>query len=232
MLLDRSLAAILATALTTTIGLGTAAADVNVPATSGTAKGITGGALLGAEAVLLVEAAFDVQPVWAYIAGGAAGGIAGGVGGYFIEQNVSAKTSMLMLAGGMLLVIPTAVAVASARAYEVPADYVEDRRPSDEPVAEPPAPDSPTPVAPSVQGQPGGTSSQRVRVRRLRSAPTAPAQLYSVVAPPALIGLEPERMMLSMPAIEVSDVYSGEELRQYGIAQETQVKIPVLSYTF
>src|SRR6188768_1734364 len=47
---------------------------------SPTGKGIAGGALLGGELVLVTEAAFKVQPAWAYIVGGVAGGVAGGVG--------------------------------------------------------------------------------------------------------------------------------------------------------
>jgi hypothetical protein len=78
---------------------------------SPTGKGITGGALLGAEAVMLVEAALDVKPAWAYIVGGLAGGVAGGVGGWAVEDGGDARVSMFLLAGGMALVIPTTVAV-------------------------------------------------------------------------------------------------------------------------
>ena len=105
---------------------------------STTGKGIVGGGLLGAEVVLATEAAFKVQPGWAYLVGGVGGAAAGSVGGYFIEQDASPKTTMLMLAGGMALVIPTTVAVLSATAYEPPASYTQDRPPADEPVAEPP----------------------------------------------------------------------------------------------
>ena len=66
---------------------GTAQADEVSP----TGKGIAGGALLGAEAVMLVEAAFKVKKKWAYAVGGGVGAIGGGVGGYFVEQNGDAK---------------------------------------------------------------------------------------------------------------------------------------------
>ena len=72
---------------------------------SPTGKGITGGALLGAELVMALEAAFGVQDTWAYVGGGVAGAAAGGVGGYFIEQGSDAKPSYYMLAGGMALII-------------------------------------------------------------------------------------------------------------------------------
>src|SRR5688500_758071 len=107
---------------------------------SPTGKGIAGGILLGAELVLLVEAAADVEPAWAYVVGGLAGAAGGGVGGYFIEQEGEPKLPLLMLAGGMALAIPTTVAVLSATAYEPPLEYVEDEPPADEPVADPPRP--------------------------------------------------------------------------------------------
>jgi hypothetical protein len=218
-----------ALALATTLGPGHAQAEDNLPTSpSGPVKGIGAGALLGAEAVLLVEAAIDVEPAWAYIVGGGAGAVAGGVGGYFLEQEVSAKTSMLLLAGGMLLIIPTVVAVASARAYEPPADFVEDRGPTDMPVADPPAPESAPPVAPSTQG--GSAKAQPKPVRRLRRA-HAP-ELYAAVAPSALIGVKEELLTLHMPEVQVRDVYTAAELRQYGISQATEVSIPLVSYSF
>src|SRR3954468_19223070 len=127
---------------------------------STTGKGIVGGSLLGAEVVLATEAAFKVQPGWAYLVGGVGGAAAGGVGGYFIEQDANPKTTMLMLAGGMALIIPTTVLVLSATAYEPPASYTQDRAPIDEPVAEPPTPaTSPTPAdAPAPAPVPSTTT--------------------------------------------------------------------------
>ena len=104
------------------------------------AKGTIGGGLLGAELVLVVEAAFDVQPTWAYIAGGVGGALVGGYIGNKIEQDQSPRVSMLLLASGLTLAIPTTVAVLSATAYEPPANYTQDTVPPDEPVADPPQP--------------------------------------------------------------------------------------------
>ncbi|MGC4066886.1 MAG: hypothetical protein QM784_20065 [Polyangiaceae bacterium] len=95
------------------------------PSSSG--KGIVGGTLLGAEVVLLTEAAFDVSPDWLYYVGGGAGAIGGGIAGYYLEGSggLSAKGNMYLLAAGMLLAIPTTVAVLSATAYEQPAEYTQ-----------------------------------------------------------------------------------------------------------
>jgi hypothetical protein len=117
--------------------------------TSATGKGTVGGALLGAEAVMLVEAAADVKQGWAYGLGGGLGAVAGGVGGFFAEDSGDAKLSLYLLVGGMALVIPTTVAVLSATAYE-PVNYTEDKPPpADEPVAEPPQGGAPPATAPS-----------------------------------------------------------------------------------
>src|SRR5690349_12725881 len=93
---------------------------------SPTGKGVVGGALLGGELVMSVEAAFEVQPAWAYILGGVAGAAGGGIGGHFVEQQSSPRVPMLMLAGGVAFAIPTVVAVLAATAYTPPAGYLQD----------------------------------------------------------------------------------------------------------
>ncbi len=146
---------------------------------STTGKGIVGGGLLGAEIVLATEAAFKVQPGWAYLVGGVGGAAAGSVGGYFIEKDASPKTTMVMLAGGMALIIPTTVAVLSATAYEPPASYTQDRAPADEPVAEPPQPNgAPTPAPAPATTSPSGNE--------VTAPPPAP-----VVSPPATTDAPP-----------------------------------------
>ncbi|HSU40782.1 MAG TPA: hypothetical protein VLJ38_14480, partial [Polyangiaceae bacterium] len=142
-------------ALAATLVTGTAAAsDVGKTEASAKGKGITGGALLGAELVCSVEAVAGVKSPWAYVGGGVLGAAAGGVGGYFVEQNASPRASMLLLAGGLTLVIPTIVGVLSATAYRPPANYLTDRPPADEPVANPPQPDLASPAPPGVTPAP------------------------------------------------------------------------------
>lgn len=198
------------------------AAD-NISEVPATGKGIVGGALLGAEAVMLTEAALRVKPWWAYAVGGLAGGVAGGVGGYFAEQGGDAKLSMYLLTGGMALAIPTTVAVLSASRYEPPASYTEDSAPLDEPVAEPPQPDGS-----AASARPAPTSAHRPA--RLREA--RPVEVATPAAPPALIGLSADALTLGVPAVEFREVFSREELFVYGVSQKTQVRVPVLSYVF
>ncbi|MEZ4221199.1 MAG: hypothetical protein R3B13_09725 [Polyangiaceae bacterium] len=195
-----------------------ARAEDNVADVPATGKGIVGGALLGGEVVMLTEAAFRVKPWWAYAIGGVAGGVAGGVGGYFAEQGGDAKLSMYLLTGGMALAIPTTVAVLSASRYEPPANYTEDHGPADEPVAEP-AQAEPPPAAEA----PAPTSRRATPPARLQSLPAAP---------PSLVGISPEALTLGVPAVEVRDLYTREDMFRYGVTQKAEVRVPVLSYVF
>ena len=202
---------------------------------SATGKGITGGALLGAEAVLLSEAILDVKPGWAYLVGGILGAGAGGFGGYYAEQQDSAKLSLYLLAGGMALAIPTTVAILSATAYEPPADYTEDRGPVDEPVPEPPQPEGAAPAPPSAAPPPAGAQSRIVPARRRAAHARAAVRslhLRAPVLPPALVGLDRGYLTLSIPAVEIRDVYSRREVFEYGVKQRTEVRIPVFGAVF
>ncbi|HEY1537204.1 MAG TPA: hypothetical protein VGF76_24455, partial [Polyangiaceae bacterium] len=152
----RTQSSFLATLTLATLSLATLSAHAETTEVSTTGKGVVGGTLIGAEVVLTAEAAFKVQPTWAYVVGGLGGGAAGGIGGYFIERDASPRVTMFMLAGGMALIIPVTVAVLSATAYEPPASYTQDRAPADEPVAEPPAPAGTNP-APPTSTTPAGT---------------------------------------------------------------------------
>jgi hypothetical protein len=213
---------------------------------SGTAKGTVGGGLLGAELVLAVEAAAGVKSPWLYLAGGVVGAAGGAVGGYFIEKDASPRVSMLLLAGGLTLAIPTTVAVLSATAYEPPADYLQDTPPGDEPIADPPQPSTgpnappatpatPPPAAPAPAApmtSPPGPSSPTSRApgKRQRVARAKLAPLH--VTPPALLDVTPRMLALSVPAVEITNTYTRAELELYGVDQSTEVHIPVLNVTF
>ncbi|HYP74769.1 MAG TPA: hypothetical protein VER12_02365 [Polyangiaceae bacterium] len=237
----------LGTLILATLSLASLSAHAEEVSTTG--KGIVGGSLLGAEVVLATEAAFKVQPAWAYVVGGVGGAAAGGVGGYFIEQDANPKTTMLMLAGGMALVIPTTVLVLSATAYEPPANYTQDHAPTDEPVAEPPRPnDTPAPApavtspsgnevtapatAPSEAPPPPVTPNPTSSVRKHKSNAHRTLPLDYHLTPPALIGVSSNALTLGVPAVEVRNVYSRNELAFYGVNQATELRVPVLNVLF
>lgn len=206
---------------------------------SSTGKGIVGGTLLGAELVLLTEAAIDVSPEWLYYVGGAAGAVGGGIAGYFLEDQLTSKSNMLLLAGGMLLVIPTTVAVLSATAYEQPVEYTQDTPPKDEPTADPALPTQPTtpvtPATPSDTGAPASTApappssapatspqTRNLKRRHRQSLPT-----------PALVGIDAQqRIHLGIPAVEVRDTFTRVEVAQFAVKQRTELRIPLLRVAF
>ncbi|MBN2194168.1 MAG: hypothetical protein JW751_15230 [Polyangiaceae bacterium] len=182
--------------------------------------------------VMLSEALIGVKPAWAYIVGGVAGAAGGGVGGYYAEQQSSAKLSLYLLAGGMALAIPTTIAVLSRTAYEPPVEFTQDTPPADEPVAEPPQPSDTVDEAP-VEPVPGPAEETRnsfrpTRTRRMARA-SRPVPLWR---PPALLGLAPRGLVLSVPMVEVREVFSRRELYEYGVKQETELHVPVVSASF
>lgn len=191
--------------------------------TSPAGKGIIGGALLGAEAVMLVEAAANTKPAWAYAVGGGLGAIGGGIGGYFAQQAGSgqgkdAALSLYLLVGGMALALPTTVAVLSAAAYE-PVNYTEDRPPADEPVADP-----------ARSAPPAGETkpTSRAPARHLPVAELARAPML----PPALFGVKEGELTLSIPAVEVRQMYTRTEVAVYGVKQHPEVDVPVVNVVF
>jgi len=185
---------------------------------SPTAKGIVGGGLLGGEAVMLVEAAASVKPGWAYAVGGGLGAVGGAVGGYFAEGTGDARLSLYLLVGGMALALPTTVAVLSATSYE-PVNYTEDRPPEgDEPVAEP------------ARSGPAPAATEKPTSRR--PAARAPRVATVQKLPPALLGVDEGTLTLSLPAVEVRQVYTRTEVATLGVKQQASIAVPVLNVVF
>jgi hypothetical protein len=182
-------------------------------------KGIVGGGLLGAEVVMLGEAAFGMKSGWGYVIGGVVGAGGGALAGHFIEDGADAKVSVYMLAGGMALIIPTTVAVLSATAYTPPEDYTEDKPAGGAPVPEPPR------GAPNAPGA---------------SAPAQPAPIAlhyhwetaKLKLPVGLVDLDQGAFKVAMPAVEVRPVYRLDEMQKYGLEQKHELRVPVFSATF
>jgi hypothetical protein len=204
-----------ATAACLCLVTGRASATGQDQATS-TGKGVVGLGLLGAEVVLVGEAAFGVKPAWMYYAGGGVGAIGGGIAGYYLEGGMDPRLSMFLLAGGMALVIPTTVAVLSATAYEPPANYVEDA-PPDEEFFDPPEEHTTTTSAPAPADA----------ALPARHAPTGALALA-----PGLFDYRLGYLTLSVPQLEIRDLYTQDELHEFGTRQETEVEVRVVSVVF
>lgn len=217
---------------------------------SPTGKGIAGGALLGGELVMAIEAAAGVQRPLAYGLGAIGGALAGGVGGYFVEQSVSdAKIPSYMLAGGIALLIPATVMAFNATTYRPPASYQEDQGINGgEPVADAPqgAPGGASPTVPPTTPPPpsapsnGGSSATPPAQGSVSQAPSKP-RVYAfrrrltapqVGTPMSVLAWQNDALRFGLPAVEVRPVFSQQELRQYGMAQREEVRVPVFQARF
>lgn len=184
----------------------------NSAAVSPTGKGIAGGALLGAEIVMIPIAIAGVDAWWPYLVFGAVGAGGGAVGGWAVEKATKpdgpAEPALYMLAGGMALVVPTIVAVLNATAYD-PTEEEDEQ--GDEPGT-----DIPTEAEGSVE----------VGARYPGGAPV----------PMAIVGVDAwsERPAVGMgiPAVSVQPRFSPNEVAAYGVEQGTEVSIPVVSGSF
>ena len=224
------------------LAAATVAGGLLVPGTakaeevSTTGKGIAGGALLGAEVVVITESLVGVRPTWAYLVGGGVGAVGGGVGGFFIERAVSdGHVPVYMLAGGLALIIPGVVLTLNATRYRPTEGAQEDRAPTNTPPADPgkvggsavvgaetkpaptPAPSAPAGTTPTPAPAPSGGGA----------APKAPEQ-----APTSMLEFRPDSVRLGVPAPEVRPVFSMQERRQYGMTQATELRLPVVRVTF
>lgn len=213
------------------LGIGIAlfakSAGAHAEDVSASGKGIVGGGLLGAEVVMLGEAAFHAKSGWAYLIGGVAGAGGGVALGYYAEQNADSKVSLYMFAGGVALVIPTVVAALSAAAYS-PEDYVEERAPSG-PVSEPPQPGT-TPVAPP--------SAPITPSSALPVAPLRPVALHyhwyqpSLRLTPGLLAANDQGLRISVPQVDIRPVYTQTELAKYGLTQQQELRLTVFAANF
>ncbi|MDP9034719.1 MAG: hypothetical protein M3O50_07905 [Myxococcota bacterium] len=201
-------------------------ADARADNVSPTGKGITGGALLGAEVVTITESLAGVRSGWAYAVGAIAGAAGGGVGGYFVEHgNTDGKAPTYMLAGGLALVIPAVVLVLNGTRY-IPDDKAsEDNTPQGGPAAEPGVPGAGvTTGVPAVNPPPPAAAP---------SPTPAPPGTAPGTPPQSLFNVQERSFRVGMPIPEVRSVYSVAEERQYGITgSPTEVRLPMLHVTF
>jgi hypothetical protein len=188
---------------------------------SPTGKGITGGALLGAEVVTIVESLVGVRSGWAYVIGAVLGAGGGAAGGYAVEHSsTDGKVPTYMLAGGLALVIPAIVLTLNATRYMPEEGASEDRTPvgpAAEPGVPPPAAapaNAPPPAAPAPQTSPP------------TPAPTPPPP------PQSLLDVVPGTLRLGVPVPSIIPVFSVAEQRQYGMKNDTELRMPVLHVVF
>jgi hypothetical protein len=191
-----------------------------------TGKGMVGGGLLGAEVVCITIGAIGVNRGWPYFVFGAVGAAGGVVGGFFVEKATAtgpAEPALYMLAGGLGLVIPTLIVSLNATHYKPP----EGDRPN-EPATNEPAKESPAPaVAPGGAAPKSPTSKRDHKRPSLASAPLAIPHI-----PLSALDIYKGKIAVGLPALEVRPLYTQRELWQYGVAQGSQVRVPLFQAMF
>ncbi|MFT3774765.1 MAG: hypothetical protein QM820_56165 [Minicystis sp.] len=197
-----------------------------------TGKGIVGGALLGGEVVTITMGAAGVSRGWPYFVFGGLAAVGGGVGGFFVEKATKGtadasgtvtggtpEPALYMLAGGMALLIPALVVSLNATAYKPPES---DRN---EPAGNEPSKDG-VKVTPPGAAPPPGTTRLDKKVRPNREFAAIPH------IPVSLVDVYKGKINLGLPALEVRPLYSQQEMVQYGVAQGTEVRLPVFKAMF
>jgi hypothetical protein len=202
------------------LGLGLAAAIVVAPgdaraqtttasSVSPTGKGTVGGALLGGEVVCLTMGAVGVEKGWPYWVFGGVGAVGGGIGGYVVDSQEkssgTAEPSLYMLAGGMVLLIPTLIVSLNATAFHPPDAEVK------EPVNNEPA---------NAPPRPGAKAKAKTRTADAAHVPVS------------LVDVSRGQLAMGVPAVQLKPLYSQKEVWQFGVAQGTEVTFPVLRAVF
>lgn len=221
---------------------GTAQAEEVSPS----GKGVVGGAFLGGEIVVFVEALAGVRSGTAYLLGAGGGAVAGGLGGYFIEQSSDdGRVPAYMLAGGLALIIPALVVVLDQTRY-LPTEGAREDRPTNLPPSDPGKPGGatvigaePKPATPAATPgtpAPGGTPTA-APPSGTTPGPAGGAgggtQAPRSQAPQSLINLRSGGMSVGLPVPEFRPVFTATQKKALGVESAgNEVRFPVMSVSF
>jgi hypothetical protein len=215
------------------------APDARADEIAGTPKAIVGGAFLGAEVVAIPMAIAGVRAGWAYAVFPALGAIGGGIGGFFMDQAYdksgggtpagtaqSAYGSAFMLAGGMALIIPTIVLMLNATRYHPSAEATEDHAPTNVGPEANPGKSGGGAVIPSSGG--GGTTPPPASDKAASSG----GGNQPPYIPLSLVDVHEGSLRLGIPVPEVRNSYSTREIKELGVRQGTELRLPVFKLAF
>jgi hypothetical protein len=195
--------------------------DARADEVSPNGKGITGGALMGAESVTIVASLAGLHTGWVYGVAAAAGAAGGGIGGYFVEQGSSDGVApTAMLAGGLALIIPAVVLYLNGTRYQPEEGAAEDRTPTG-PAAEP--------------GVPGAGVTTAPPPSSVAPAPVAappPSKPSTSAIPQSLFDVKGGSPHLGVPVPELRRTLTVAEERLYGTRGAGELRVPVLHVVF
>jgi len=225
----------------TTAAFGTVATTAHMPQAradeiQGTPKAIVGGAFLGAEVVAIPMAIAGVKAGWAYAVFPALGAVGGGIGGYFMDKayddaKTSAYGSAFMLAGGMALIIPTIVLMLNATRYHPSAEATEDRAPKNVGPEANPGSSGGNAVSPSGGG--GTTTTPPPASGGGTSGTTGGGGgNQPPYVPLSLVDMHQGTLRMGIPVPEVHNAYSTQQLKELGVRQATELRVPVFKLAF
>jgi hypothetical protein len=208
---------------------------------SPTAKGIVGGAFLGAEAVVFGEALFGIRSTWAYLIGTGAGAAGGAVAGYMIEKSAAdGQVPAYMLAGGLVLLIP-AIVVGLDQTRYLPTEGARE----DKPVPSDPGKPGGSAVV-GAEAAPSPTAVPAPASGSESPAPAAPGAAPAPVSPPpaggggaprvpqsALFRLDQGTLSVGMPLPEVRPLLGAADRARLGAeARGSEIRFPFVRVTF
>ncbi len=200
-------------------------------AVSGTAKGIIGGGLLGAEIVMMPMGIAGLKPWWPYVVFGGVGAVGGAVGGWAIEQEAPpAEAPLYMLAGGLALIIPTLVLTLNATTRS---EYDDEQDPStltkqpEDPLNAPIPGEGGEPGTPALEVEGGAGVAPGAKVRTPRKRVGARPSM-----PLALFDLAGDEVRMGIPNVAVKPLYTEAELSAFDLDQGTTVDIPIFRTAF
>jgi hypothetical protein len=173
-------------------------------------KGTIGGAMLGAEVVMLTESAFRLRPTWMYLAGGAGGGLLGGYVGNRMSGGTNRPPSFL-LAGGIALIIPTIMGVLTATQYEPIGTIRQDS-------------------ADDTSGDGSGDDEENSDDELPEPDATDPDSMGGGDAPEP--GARSPAPRIELPTIGLAQAFSRDELVQFRVRQATELHVSVLRGVF
>jgi hypothetical protein len=207
---------------------------------AGTPKAIIGGAFLGAEVVIIPMGIAGVRAGWAYAVFPPLGAIGGAIGGFFMDQAYDnsgknggtaqpAYGSAFMLAGGMALIIPAVVLMLNATRYHPSAEATEDRAPTNVGPEANPGNKNGGAVVPT-----GGEGSTQTTTPP--PPPPPPAGGGGAGQPPyvplSLLDVHDGSFRMGIPVPEVHNAYSMREVKELGVKQATELRVPVFKLAF
>ena len=241
-MMRKSLAKRLALGITTAAfacgALTAHAPEARAEGVSPTVKGAIGGGMLGFEVVAMPMGIAGVRAPWAYAVFPVLGAVGGVIGGYFMDKayndagpQTQAYGSAFLLAGGMVLLIPTVVVMLNATRWRPAEEATEDRPAKDYPLADPGKAGGSV-----ITG--GGTTGGTTTTPTPAPAPTdpKPAGGGGGGAPPSvplsLIDVQGGSFSFGIPVPELRTDYTLREVKDYGVKQTSMVHLPLLKLAF